>query len=277
MDVSKLESSHHESHSFLALPAEIRITVFEYIFHESYRNDGFSNYNMPGGIVFDEKYRANDRLKVLLTCRQMYQDVSIMAFTRTNFIVSNLFFRIPERLSVLHLKQLAAIRSIAFVADTRHFRKLIEWREHPFDMPDLRLDTLTVILHRSSFWHYLFDFTTGITRILRNLKGVRRFVFVRNNAHVKGSFKTWYNRLVGLIMKVDHHERYEKQPPDPEKTWWSWSFDEIAQSICLEACPPKAMINEEAYMQSMKPLMEELKISIENEEWNPDPRTRNGT
>lgn len=207
----------------------------------------------------------------------MYQDGSLLALSRTNFVVSNLFFKIPERLKSLQTKQIEAIRSIAFVADARHFRKLIDWHDSPFGMPGLQLETLTIVLHRSSFWHYLFDFTADIVKLLRNLRGIKRFVFVRNAARVKGSFKTWYNRLVGLIMKVDHQERYMKSVPCLETTWWEWSYDEVAQSFCLEARPARPLIDEETYFQQMLPLMENLRASVENEEWNPDPRAHNGT
>ena len=116
--------------------------------------------------------------------------------------------------------------------------------------------------------------TADITKLLRRLQGVRRLVFLRNNALVKGSFKTWFNRLVGLIMKVDHHERYDKTPPNLEAVWWEWSYDSTAHRICLEARAPRPIMDEEAYMKMIQPLMEELRISIESEEWNPDPRSR---
>lgn len=192
-------------------------------------------------------------------------------------MVSNLFFKVPDRLASLHAKQVAAIRSIAFVADARHFRSIVDWNGSPFGLPCLQLQTLTIILHRSSFWHYLFDFTAGIVKLLRDLKGTQRLVFVRNAARVKGSFKTWYNRLVGLIMKTDHQERYMKAVPCPETTWWTWSYDEVAQSFCLEAQPAKPLVDEETYFRQMLPLMEDLRISVENEEFNPDPRAHNGT
>ena len=78
-------------------------------------------------------------------------------------------------------------------------------------------------------------------------------------------------------MKVDHFERYDKIPTSLESVWWEWSYDEVAQRICFEARPAKPIMGEEAYMQMMRPLMEELKVSIENEEVNPDPRSWNGT
>ncbi|RMX89186.1 hypothetical protein D0869_01069 [Hortaea werneckii] len=264
---------------YIDLPAEIRMAILEYVFAGSRQTDGFRNHNAPGGLVFDENYAIAESLQPLMTCRQMYHDACLLAFHNTAFVTNSLFIanNIPERLAVLHPKQIAAIRSITFVADARHFRKLIDWGDYPFGMRQLQLDTLTLVLHKSSFWHYLFDFTSDVVQLLRNLQGVHRLVFVRNDARVKGSFHTWYNRLVGLIMKVDHHERYNKSPCNPERVWWQWKFDPIAQSICLEALPSKTMIAEEAYMQQMKPLLEELQASVENEEWNPDPRVRNGT
>ncbi|KAI6912100.1 hypothetical protein D0869_06313 [Hortaea werneckii] len=264
---------------YIDLPAEIRMAILEYVFAGNRQTDGFKNHNAPGGLMFDENYAIAESLQPLMTCRQMYHDACLLAFHNTAFVTNSLFIanKIPERLAVLHPKQIAAIRSITFVADARHFRKLIDWGDCPFGMRQLQLDTLTLVLHKSSFWHYLFDFTSDVVQLLRNLQGVRRLVFVRNDARVKGSFHTWYNRLVGLIMKVDHHERYNKSPCNPERVWWQWKFDPIAQSICLEALPSKTLVAEEAYMQQMKPLLEELQASVENEEWNPDPRVRNGT
>ncbi|KAK4624744.1 hypothetical protein CLAFUW4_05293 [Fulvia fulva] len=261
--------------SFTSLPAELRIHILEHVFTDSHAQDGFLNHGDSSGIHLGEDYTAAAaKLNVLLTCQQSYHDGCLLAFNRTNFVVSNMFFDIPARLSVLHPKQIEAIRSLAFVADNRHFKKLLGWGEHPFGMSSLQLNTLTIVLHRSSRWHYLFDFTADIVKLLRQLEGVKRFVIVRNAALVKGSLKTWYNRLVALILKIDHQERYDKKPANPEKTWWSWSFDEVAQSIILEARPSKPTIDEESYMQQVLPLMEDLKSSIESEEWNPDPRSR---
>jgi len=263
---------------FLALPAEVRIAILEYVFEDSLHGDGFKNHGLSGGIILDDEYGANACLQPLFTCRQVHEDGNLLALKKTCFVSSSLFIsnNIPERLSILQPKQIEAIRSITFVADARHFHKLVDWDGYPFAMSNLRLDTLTVVLHRSSFWHYLFDFTSGIAQLLRTLNGVKRFVFVRNNALVKGNFRTWFNRLIGLIMKIDHYERYDRCPANPEKVWWRWSYDDVAQSFCMEALPAKETVDEETYMQNMKPLLEQLRVSMENEEWNPDPRSRNG-
>ncbi|KAK4542500.1 hypothetical protein LTR36_006752 [Oleoguttula mirabilis] len=278
MDVCTLDSAPCEDRKLLALPAEIRIAILEYVFEDNLLNDGFKNRDQPGGIMLDDAYGVNKSMQPLFTCHQMYEDGSLLALNRTAFVINSLFIanNIPQRLSVLHTKQVSALRSITFVADAKHFRKMVDWGGCPLGVSSLKLDTLTIVLHRSSFWHYLFDFTSDITKLLRNLNGVRRFVFVRNNALVKGSFKTWYNRLVGLIMKIDHHERYNKDPCNPETVWWRWSYDGMAESFCLEALPAKEVVDEETYMRQMQPLLEALRISVEHEEWNPDPRSRNG-
>nr|POF17972.1 hypothetical protein CFP56_13383 [Quercus suber] len=249
--------------------------ILEHVFEDSVSAAKcFTNHSAPGGILLNEDYGASNYLQPLSTCRQLYYDGKQLAMTRTEFVCASLFGDIPQRLSFLPRNQVAAIRSISFVADQRQFRKLQDWGQHAFGMPDLNLDCLTVILHRSSPWHYLMDFTADMVRLLRHLHGVRRFVFVRNAARVKGSFRTWYNRLIGLIMKRDHHERYLVSPSNPEKIWWTWRYDDLAQTFTLEAQPARASMDEETYMQQMLPLMEELRESIENEEWNPDPRSR---
>ncbi|KAK5742011.1 hypothetical protein LTR17_003519 [Elasticomyces elasticus] len=264
--------------TLLDLPAEIRVRILVYVFTSNACHDGFKTHEITGETVLDEAYTVNAFLQPLLSCRQLYADGSLLAFNRTAFVANSLFVTniIPERLETLHDKQVAAINSLTLVADARHFRKLLDWGEHPFGLQSLDLDTLTIVLHRSSFWHYLFDFTTGIAHLLRSLRGVKRLVFVRNRALVKGSFKAWCNRVIGLIMKFDHHNRYDRTPPQLETVWWAWSFDDVAQRFCLDAMPTKELVDEETYMQQVLPLMEALRDSIENEEWNPDPRSRNG-
>jgi hypothetical protein len=221
-------------------------------------------------------YNASSLLAPLLTCRHLYLDGHIPAFKRTHFLVTNLYIDIPERLSRLSNKQLNALRSITLVADSRHFRAMRAWDDHAFSNAALHLDSLTIVLHQTTH-HYLFDFTADIAKLLRRLQGVRRMVFVRNGAYVKGAFKTWCNRLIGIIMKIDHYERYDAKPSNLEQTWWVWKFDDEAETFCLDARPSKAVVDEETYMQQIKPLVDQLMLSIESEEWNPDPRTRNGT
>lgn len=270
-----MASSQNQKANLLRLPSEIRTAILEYVFEDNIHATGLVQ-DSSGASAVDHKYSAADKLKLLLVCKQFYLDGNLLAFRSTHFLITNLYISIPERLSRLQPKQLSALRSIALTADSRHLRELRSWGQHAFACEALNLDTLTIILHQPS-QHYLFDSTLDMTKLLRNLRGVQRIVFVRNHANVKGFFKTWYNRLVGLMLKIDHHERYDVQPANPEQTWWMWTFDDTAETFCLEARASKPLVDEEPYMQQIKPLMEQLMLSIESEEWNPDPRARNGT
>lgn len=271
-----MASSAHQLASLLTLPSELRTFILEHVFEDNLSKIGLKKRTESSSVTVEHIYSAATLLAPLLTCRQLYLDGHIPAFKRTHFLVTNLYIDIPERLSRLSSKQLNALRSITLVADSRHFRNMRAWDDHAFSNAALALDSLTIALHQTTH-HYLFDFTADIAKLLRRLQGVQRIVFVRNGAYVKGAFKTWCNRLIGIIMKIDHHERYDAKPPNLEQTWWVWKFDHEAEMFCLDARPSKEMVDEETYMQQIKPLIDQLMISIESEEWNPDPRTRNGT
>lgn len=260
----------------LALPTELRIQILEHVFADNPLYNGLISYDCPGGLYLDDEYTASDHLQTLLVCRQLQHDSHVLAFSKTHFVMSNLFFTVPDRTALyLRAKSIASIRYISFVADARHFRTLLEWGTYPFGMPELQLEELTIVLYRSTFYHYVFDFTASIVQLLRQLQSVRRVVFVRNAALVKGSLKTWFNRLVGLMMKVDHHERYEVVPPRLDATWWDWGFNEVGQTFWLERVEGmRELLDEEMYLRGMLPRMEELRVSVEGEEWNPDPRSR---
>jgi hypothetical protein len=271
-----MASSGHQPANILTLPSELRTHILEYVFDENISHTGLIKRTANSSFAVNHTYSTATLLAPLLTCRQLYLDGHIPAFKRTHFLVTNLYIDIPERLSRLSSKQLNALRSITLVADSRHFRSMRAWGGHAFNNAALHLDSLTIVLHQTTH-HYLFDFTADIAKLLRRLQGVLRIVFVRNQAYVKGAFKTWCNRLIGIIMKIDHYERYDARPPNPEQTWWVWKFDDESETFCLDARPSKEMVDEETYMQQIKPLVDQLMISIESEEWNPDPRTRNGT
>ena len=268
--------SETQALTFLDLPTEIRVAILEYVFEANLYGDGFVNRNEPGGIVIDDDYTATSNMAPLLTCRQFYQDANYVAIARTPFVIRDTFTNISRQLATLHPKQVESIRSITFLAGLRQFQNMQQWGMYPFGLPSLRLATLTFVFPRSSYWQYPNDHNHEIVKLLRNLESVQKIVFVRNGANVKGHFRTWYNRLVGFILKEDHHRRYNCDPPIVEKVWWSWSYDDLAESFCLEAKPAKPIMKEEDYMEMMKPLVQELIKRMENEEWDPDPRARNG-
>lgn len=99
--------------------------------------------------------------------------------------------------------------------------------------------------------------------------------FIRNGANIKGYFRTWFNRLVGLILKEDHHQRYDfPGAPHLPVRWWDWRFDEGEQSFELVARDPVGVVEEQEYMEMVKPWIEQLIRGMEDEQMNPDPRGR---
>lgn len=144
-------------------------------------------------------------------------------------------------------------------------------------MEELQLESLTIAMHMSTHWHYPSDFTSDMVGLLRRLQNVKVLRFVLNRANVKGFFKTWYNRLIGLVLKEDHFQRYDAPgAPNMEKTWWIWSYDENARWFELLAQKPKPVMNEADYMEMVKPWVERLVADMEDEEEDTDPRARNG-
>lgn len=92
-----------------------------------------------------------------------------------------------------------------------------------------------------------------------------------------GFFKTWFNRLVGLILKEDHHQRYDfPGAPHLPVNWWGWCFDEEEQSFELVATQPVGVMAEEEYLEMAKPYLDALMKDIMVEEMDPDPRARVG-
>nr|OQO22163.1 hypothetical protein B0A51_08366 [Rachicladosporium sp. CCFEE 5018] len=272
LPVLHLTAERPKESRLLLLPTELLTQIIEYVFEDS--SIGPVTH-MPNGIaVLNSSYTASSKLCPLLACRQLYYDHQFLALAYTSFSITSPFASIDARLISLAPSLQSAIRSLTFVADDRHFRKLIAWGNCPFDMPNLQLDTLTIVLLSSSRWHFLFDHTRDLIQLLRHLHNLKRLVFVRNNASVKGSFKTWCNRLIGLILKIDHEQRYLVDPPNLEQVWWSWEYDAKAQTFTLEAAEARPLVGEDEYMRQVLGLMETLRVSVESEEWNPDPRSR---
>ena len=252
--VNEVEKVCNKTAGLFKLPAEIRNHILECVFNDVFGTNGLAKHRDSNESILDENYSARNRLEVLLTCRQLYEDGIWLALNQTNFLVSNTFTPVPSRLSALEAKYIPALRQITFVVDARQFRYLVEWQQWPFNMHDLQLDRLTLALHTCSSWHYLFDFTNGLVRLLRRLQGVREIVVLRNNAWVKGGFHPWYNRLVRAIMDRDHYERYEVLRPNLEDVWWEWNFDSVAQSISLQARPSKPVMEYATYCELVRTL-----------------------
>jgi hypothetical protein len=267
-----------QSSPFLRLPVEIRLEIFSYIL-TSDPNDGFALYNTPNhpltGLCIDDSYSSPSQLEILLTCRQFRQDLTCLAFNRTSFVIKDGFTPIPTQMGILKPWHISNLRHIAFVGGNRQLREMVHWVRYPFNMPDLRLEKLDFVFHRSGHWHYPHDQTAFLAHLLRRLENVQTLRFVRNGAHIKGFFKTWYNRLVGLILKEDHRFRYD-WAGGPPVHWWDWVYDAEKQMFELSAKEPRPVVEEQVYMEGVKPWIEELMREMEMEEDDPDPRSRIG-
>ncbi len=269
-----------EKTNFFNLPAEIRTHIWELVFDESdSHSKAFIRNDAPQHELNDDYY-ASDHLTPLLTCRQFHADAHLLAFSRTTFVVRNPYtaLDLSNRLRTrLRPRQIASLRSIAFVAEARHFRAMRNWKDCAFGLPLLDLDQLSIILHRSSYWHYLFDFNTIVVSLLRNLRGVRRITYIQNRARVKPNFHMWFNRLAGLVLKTDERERFGVCGGRAETTWWDWRFDLETQTGALFALPAKdPEMSFEQYELFKAPLLERLESSMALEEEDADPMSRNG-
>lgn len=180
----------YEKTTFFDLPAEIRTKIWEHVFDpdQSYQAAFTSRTDLEAPKQLQEDYWASEYLEPLLTCRRFYQDVNLLAFSRTTFAIRNPYtaLNIAGRMqSVLRPEQIKSLRNVAVVSEAATFRQMNHWETCVFGVPSLDLDELTIVLHRSSYWHYLFDFNAMMTKLLRELTGTKRIRFVRNQALVK--------------------------------------------------------------------------------------------
>ncbi|GAB7342379.1 hypothetical protein MBLNU457_g0595t1 [Dothideomycetes sp. NU457] len=278
-----VEVCRRSSTGLFDLPAEIRTNIYELVFdpEETYHEAFHKTRTNSSPIEINHDYKASTHLEPLLTCKQFNHDANLLALSRTLFVMSNPFTsqnigsRLQERLKP---DQIASLRHFAFVADSRHFWQLRHWKNCAFGQPLLNLTELSIILHRSSYWHYLFDFNNAICQLLRNLQGVQRLTFIQNKSRVKGTLFTWYNRLVRLMLKTDHLERFEREEACPEKSWWTWNHCAVQQTVSFTVAQAKSQtLTLIDYQLLMAPVHEALRLNIESEEYDPDPMSRVST
>jgi hypothetical protein len=266
----------------LALPAELRLAILSHVLIQQ-PNVGFKPClptNPPGrqGLMLDPNYSSSAHLRILLTCRQFRDDFTDLAFRRTTFHITDMHTPFATLIRPLSDHQIRNLRRLAVIADASHFRDMVHWQKWPYNMESLQLDSLTIVMHMSNHSHYPSEFTSDMVGLLRRLQNVKSLKFVLNGANVKGVFKTWYNRLIGLVLKEDHFQRYDAPgAPNLEDTWWTWSYDDEKKWFELVAQRPKEVMIEAEYMEMVKPLVQRLVTDMENEEEDNDPRVRIGS
>ncbi|KAF2248101.1 hypothetical protein BU26DRAFT_389112, partial [Trematosphaeria pertusa] len=260
------------------LPTELLHEILSYVLGQP-PNSGFSRADAANsrGLILDDYYSSSHRLEILVTCVQFHDDFSALAFRKTTFVVRDIYSTLGTLLRRVEQHHVRQIRKIARVATSRQLQDMVHWARWPFNIQALDLDELTIVFHRSAHWHYPSDHTAAMVALLRRLRNVRILKFVLNAAHVKGSFRTWYNRLIGLMLKEDHYQRYDApNAPNVEATWWEWSYSEDEMSFQLVAREPKPIVSEEEYMNFAAPMVRRLMEDMALEEEDPDPRVRNG-
>jgi hypothetical protein len=250
----------------LALPAELRNQCIGYALAQQL-DAGFTRSATYHGLVLDQQYSASAQLSVLLTCRQFYLDFYQLAYRNTTFVLRDDCDSINGLLGRLRREQIECIGKIAFVTSPARIHELVHWSTYPFNLEGLRLRELSVVLYRSEDWHFPSQYTRDLVALLRRLRNVQKLRFVRNFAHVSGSFRTWYNRLIGLVLKEDHYQRYDAPgAPNVEATWWNWSYDYADNTFELVAQPPKPILPEAEYIEFVAPMVRRLMSDMEVEE-----------
>jgi hypothetical protein len=260
----------HPRPTFLTLPVEIRLHILEYVLAQEH-NTGFVLVTTPNhpkaGLCIDDAYSSSSHLLPLLVCQQFHRDCARLAFRSTHFHITRRSIPPLQRVEILQDWQISALRHLSFIAGAKVLEQMKYWTAGPCNLPNLHLERLDVVLHRKVEWHYPTVFIPDLVSLLRRLINVRTLRFIKNGTIVRGSFKKWYNRLVGLILKEDHKMRYDV--PDAPRLpihWWTWKFDEEGQWFELEAGEPRGVMEEEDYMEMVKPWIQELVKEMEVEE-----------
>ncbi|KAF2677838.1 hypothetical protein K458DRAFT_318450 [Lentithecium fluviatile CBS 122367] len=254
----------------LSLPTELCLQILELVLLQ-HPNAGFirsekSPTTQYHGLVIDDNYSSSSQLNILLTCRQFKHDFAALAFRSTTFLLKT---PLPFNMLLRRLQnhQIASLRKLAFITSSERICALVHWVDYPFDAENIRLEELTIVFDSAEHWHFPSQYTRELVALLRRLQNVQVLRFVRNSAQFNGSFRTWYNRLVGLILKEDHHQRYDApDAPNTEVTWWKWRYDYMDNSFELVAQPPKPILPEAEYIDFVAPMVRGLMNDMEVEE-----------
>jgi hypothetical protein len=268
--MSQNQLSTTRSPPIFRLPIELRLEILSYVF-VSKPNAAFILYESPllppTGLYLDLGYSVAPQLSVLLTCHQFRSDFTELAFKSVTFVIKDTVSPISPRFKALKQSQIQSLRDLVLVVGNEQLNEVRQWEEFTFDLPSLRLDTLTLVFHRTGYWQNPEAHVSSFIALFRRLKHVERIKFIRNGANVKGGFKAFYNRLIGKMLKEDHFQRYDAPgAPNLPTTWWEWKFDVSERSFELRGIRPWEHMREEEYMERVRPLVEQWMRDMETEE-----------
>jgi hypothetical protein len=241
-------TTHHPSISmaaavsFSTLPAELRLLVADYLFEQPH--DAAFETSPDGRLQLDHAYSSSSHLRPLLASRQFYKEFQTIAYNKTTFVVRNpephdCVARLPPHL-------LRQVRKLVLC----HSDQVTLWQQYPFNAQGLHLETL-VLISSPAFPHH------DLASLLHRLRHVQTLMVVADQDTAKFGLK--FQRMVGLLLKNDHHQRYDAPgAPHMEHNWWEWSFNATRLSFVLRALPPKPALAEEDYMRLIKPHVDAL-------------------
>ncbi|KAH7065981.1 hypothetical protein BKA63DRAFT_168435 [Paraphoma chrysanthemicola] len=223
--------------SLLHLPAELRLHIAAYALEQP-TNAGITD---PKSGWIDREYDPTIYLNILLVCRQFHDDFAKLAFQKIRFIVKG---HLTSPIWTLPVDKLRNLRKLA-IRPTKLVN--IGWHKYPFNNENLRLDELCIATDDFDFVH--------LTSLLRRLQHVTTIRILPKTAFASAL----YARLVGIMYKQDHHQRYDAPgAPDIGRVWFEPSFDPETMCIVLEAQSPQPVVLEEEYMKYMKPRIDAL-------------------
>jgi hypothetical protein len=228
--------------SFSALPAELRLLIADYVFEQPL--DTAFETKPDGKLQLADMYSSASHLRPLLACRQFYKEFQTAAYSKTTFVLKGLgphdcIARLPQGL-LRHVRKLVLC----------HSAHVTLWRRYPFNAECLHLETL-VLVSSPIFPHH------DLVSLLHRLDHVQTLIVVADKDTVNFGLK--FQRMVGLLLKNDHYQRYDAPgAPNMEHNWWEWSFNAARLSFMLQALPPKPALAEEDYMKLIKPHVDAL-------------------
>lgn len=246
--------------TFFSLPVELRLQIAAYTFQEPTHFDRAAvdnrcsvlnwpwnriawpwNYRIRG----ERSYLPTNLLAILLVCRQFRQDFTKLAFESTWFVLGQ---ATRATISRLPKEGLCSLRKVILV---RGWGDIVSWGQHPFDDGAIHLSELVVTINNE-----LYD--ERMVGLLRRLKNVKTLRCVYIPEHPGKNDQVIYWKLVGAILREDHHQRYDAlNAPNVEATWWEWHLN-TDKTLTLEAQNPKPIMPEQDYMLLIKPKVDEM-------------------
>jgi hypothetical protein len=211
--------------SFLHLPAELRIHIYDLVFIESCpytypvhsplgSNPSLVDFGRPS--ILDETQPFTCQ-SLLLTCRQIYNETQHLHLQRTTFAIGAHCAH-PDAFSRLCTTNLSPplvsqLRHITLVGRINHLRALNEsWNGVPFANPHLSLQTLLLVPRRPVQYdlHHaeMADLSTAhtisyiLSETLKNLHRVER-VIVRNENDCFNDlvWKVIYTSMISRLLR----------------------------------------------------------------------------